>query len=155
MVNTIGLKQQRRKTHLSKLAVSHHLSCLGYCTQPFQQVLRPETCHYRRLRFWYCCWDHIVEYFSQVCAYNWIQVCDILCPFLKKNVRYIGKYAVYYNTVLCLVSSFTILILQIFQSYLVHHLIGTYYLNFTIFQYFYFYFWNRIPQHLLIFMKKN
>ena len=45
--------------------------------------------------------------------------------------------------------------LQKFQIHLFHNLISTYHFNFIIFNYSYFHFWNRIPQHLLISQKPS
>ena len=150
MVNTIGLQQQIRITQICKSDVSRNISRLQYFTQSVQQVLRPGTCCSRRLIFWYHFWDHIVELCAKLGAYTQNRVCGWLCTFVKKNVRCIGKSIVYFNTLLFFISSFTIWILQIFQSYLFHRLVGTYYFDFNIFNSFYFHFWNIIPQHLLV-----
>ena len=108
------------------MSVSHNLGRIRYFTQSVQQELRPGTCSYMRLRFLSRCWDHIVESFACLGAHTQNRVPSWLRTFAKKNLRCIGKYFVYFNTVLCLISSFTILILQIFQYYLFHFLSGNY-----------------------------
>ena len=143
------MKQQRRQTQIFKSSIYCNLGRLRYCTQSVQRVLIPGTCSSRRLRFWPRCWDNIVKFSSQVGAYTKTLVCDILRLFAKKNSRCISKSILYFNTVLFLISSFTIWIIQIFQSYLFHDLIGTYYLDLIIFNYSYLHYWNMIPQYQL------
>ena len=89
-------------------------------------MLSQGYCCSRMLRFWYHCWNHIVESFAKVGSYIGTWFCSHLCPFANKNIRYIGKSIVYYNTVLCSIFLLTIWKLQICQSYLVHYIIVTY-----------------------------
>ena len=116
-MNTIVFIYQIRKTNLCKLCVSFNLSHLQYFTQSVQQLLWPVVFCSRSLRFLSRCWYHIVKLFAIVGEYDLASVSDIIYLFAKKNCRHIGKSIVYFNTVLCCISSIKFLVLQFFQLF--------------------------------------